>query len=435
MANYQKYTRGQCPQKFSHYARTLSENANKDIDSSQTKLNYNLAESSFSQNELLKKRLSEVKCLKRKDVNVMCSWVVTLPKDFKGNEKDFFKATYDFLESKYKKENVISAWVHKDETQPHIHFTFVPVVLDKKKNIEKVSAKECVTKMDLISFHEELQKYLEKELGQEVHILNGATPEKNLSVRELKVSKREEEVKTFEESKAAAADFIKSINEEVKPLPKLENISNIGTVERLEKNFPLQKTGTLKKESAYEYGNRMTNNIFDWVKTKFYEPLRKKCNHLLEHIKTLKQDNDLKNKQIKTLKAENQALNQSVDKIVDQRLESRSKAFLERSKAEIKSQYAWADNFINGKETKFNFPDGHYVNLRTGIKSLQKITKELVDLESITPYGLKKLAEKMESHKFESVADARKYAEEKNLESITDIPTKNQTRNYDEMGY
>lgn len=194
MANYSKYTRAGAPNLFSHFDRSLKNNANKDIDSSRTHLNYNLVVNNGNQNEILKNRLSEVKCLKRKDVNVLGSWIVTLPKDFKGDEKAFFQATFSFLSGKYGSKNIVSAWVHNDEKQPHLHFSFVPVVFDKKRKLEKVSAKECVTKMDLISFHKDLQNYVSEKLGQEVHILNGATAGGNLTVRQLKVAEQEKDL-------------------------------------------------------------------------------------------------------------------------------------------------------------------------------------------------------------------------------------------------
>ena len=186
MANFQKYTRGSIHNLFAHFDRTLSNNSNKEIDSSRTHFNYNLAPHSMNQNDFLDKRLSEIKVLKRDNVNVLTTWIITLPKDFTGNQKDFFKASYDFLAKKYGEKNVVSAWVHLDETQPHLHFAFIPVVVDKKKGIEKCSAKECVTKVDLQKFHPELQNYLTSELGQEVHILNGATVNGNATIKELK---------------------------------------------------------------------------------------------------------------------------------------------------------------------------------------------------------------------------------------------------------
>ena len=85
-----------------------------------------------------------------------------------------FQASYDFLKKRYGMENVVSAWVHMDEKQPHMHFAFVPVVRTFKQDRKnpdvstewlKVSAKECVNRSDLQSFHGSLQRYLERGTG------------------------------------------------------------------------------------------------------------------------------------------------------------------------------------------------------------------------------------------------------------------------------
>ncbi|WP_186312786.1 plasmid recombination protein, partial [Bacillus pumilus] len=89
-----------------------------------------------------------------KDVKVCSDWVVTLPENLKGTsekeQREFFEKTYEFLANRYGGEkNVLSANVHKDETTPHMHFAFMPVVWDEKKQREKVSAKEVLTRKDL----------------------------------------------------------------------------------------------------------------------------------------------------------------------------------------------------------------------------------------------------------------------------------------------
>jgi hypothetical protein len=67
-----------------------------------------------------------------------------------------------------------------------MHFSFVPVVEDNKRNGLKVCAKECITKQELKVFHPELEKHLENVFGYEVGILNDATKEGNKSIEELK---------------------------------------------------------------------------------------------------------------------------------------------------------------------------------------------------------------------------------------------------------
>ena len=197
MANYQKYSKGAMGHLMKHYERGKDEYGeyvkfgNQKIDPTRTHLNYNLAPQ-HNQLDFIHKRLNQVKCLKRKDVNVMCSWVITAPKDLpKEDEARFFEKTYECLCAKYGSDNVISAYVHYDEETPHMHFVFVPVVVQHvmKDNtlfdILKVSAKECVTRAHLQTFHMDLQNYLSKE-GIYCSILNEATKEGNKAISQLK---------------------------------------------------------------------------------------------------------------------------------------------------------------------------------------------------------------------------------------------------------
>ena len=195
MAHYQKYTRGAVKGLLRHDARseeakkgTELPHSNTNINPDKTTLNYNLApQRDLSMGDFIKQRCSEARTLNRKDVNVMCSWVVTLPQNVRPeDEYRFFRAAYAFLSGKYGERNTVSAWVHKDETTPHLHFCWVPVVPDEKRGGERVSAHDCVTRKDLKTFHTELSKHIEQTLGYETEILNEATRNGNRSVAELK---------------------------------------------------------------------------------------------------------------------------------------------------------------------------------------------------------------------------------------------------------
>lgn len=208
MAHVAKYNKGAMGHMLSHYDRSKNR-LGENIDGERTHLNYNLAESfqPMKQLDFIHKRLGEVKIQNRKDVNVLCDWVVTAPKDLPSQEyKQFFKASCDFMCMRYGKENVVSAYVHMDETTPHVHFAFIPVkhgFKEDKKNpdisteYKKVSAKEVITRYDLKTFHQDLENYVERELGHKVNILNEATKEGNKSIEELKrqsATKRLQEV-------------------------------------------------------------------------------------------------------------------------------------------------------------------------------------------------------------------------------------------------
>lgn len=199
MAHMMKMTKSASGHMFNHYARSddLERSAyvirgNENIKPANTVLNYNLASNDQpkSQLDFLHQRLSEVKVHNRKDVNVMINWVVTLPQSLKDkeleNQERFFKEAYKFLNDRYGKENVISAYVHMDETTPHMHYAFVPVVEDKKKGGYKLSAKEVVTREDLRTFHKDLSEHMERVFGRDIGILNEATKVGNKSIKELK---------------------------------------------------------------------------------------------------------------------------------------------------------------------------------------------------------------------------------------------------------
>lgn len=188
MAHLEKYTAAAAGHMFAHYDRSHS-SSTSNIDKSRTHLNYNLAEKDqpLSCLDFLHKRMSEIKVLKRANVNVMCDWVITAPESLTPEELPlFFDECYKFLNARYGKENVISSPVHMDETSPHIHYNFVPVVTDKKKGIPKLSAKECITRKDLNTFHPDLTKHMTAVFGRDIGILNGATVGGNKTIKQLK---------------------------------------------------------------------------------------------------------------------------------------------------------------------------------------------------------------------------------------------------------
>ena len=204
MAHVAKYTASALGQLCQHYERKKNEQGeyisfgNQDIDLTRTHLNYNLApEREQGQVAFIRQRCSEVRCQKRSDVNVMCSWVVTLPKNIgfysaqaharqDAAADAFFERSYRFMADRYGKENVLSAYVHMDENMPHMHFAFVPVVADRRRGGEKVSAKEAITKRELQVFHSELSQHLGKYNDFHYEVLNDATKDGNKSIAELK---------------------------------------------------------------------------------------------------------------------------------------------------------------------------------------------------------------------------------------------------------
>jgi len=288
MANVQKYTRADVGggSLTRHYERAMDENGqyhkwgNQEIDSSRSHLNYNLATNhDGGQLTFIGKRLSEVKCHQREDVNIMCSWILTVPKDLSVDDhKQFFRESYDFLRNKYGEKNVISAWVHNDETTPHLHFAFVPVVLDKKKGHEKVSAKEALgwSEKGLHKFHGELDAHMTLVFGRDIGILNEATRDGNRSIEELKQGTAAQEEKRL---KSEVNRLIRKQHELQGHLTGLEGI--VMAADELQAIQPQKTlTGALKgvsvddvknlKKTAMKY-HEVKNDLNIWKKK--YEDL------------------------------------------------------------------------------------------------------------------------------------------------------------------
>jgi len=323
MANCKKYTKAACGHLFKHYERAKDENGeylkfgNQEIDTGKSHLNYNLAahEQPDRQGDFVKQRCSEVKMQNRADVNVMCSWVITAPKQLRENETEqFFKEAYKFLSERYGKDNIISAHVHMDETVPHIHFAFVPVVRDKKKDILKVSAKEAINKRELQTFHKDLSAYMEKVFGRDVGVENEATKKGNRTIEELKrgtaIEKMEEIThKTEEMTKKSEelAQVIQEANKKINALKKEEKnldkqIKELDNTFK-DKQFTMKKIENIKPIKGWFGLKNVTMDDVESLKSMAMIPLQDKkiLNTARQEIERLKIENAEQKKQIPTM--------------------------------------------------------------------------------------------------------------------------------------
>ena len=177
-----------------------------------------------------KKRLSEIYVYGRADVITACEWVITAPKDLmQEKQEDFFRTSYEFLNSIYGEKNCVQAVVHNDEGvkdasgkiiegKAHLHYLFIPAVKNKHYmqpnkagNIkkadqfsEKLCAYELITKGHLQQFHPKLQKFLD-EAGISCTVHSGVTGGKSRSVDELK-HETKELIKEREQSKTLESE-------------------------------------------------------------------------------------------------------------------------------------------------------------------------------------------------------------------------------------
>ena len=233
------------------------------IDRERTYLNYNLCpHPQYSKQEILaiQERIRGKKM--RKDGILFGSTILTLPKDFQGDEKAFFESAYKNLKKLYglKDEDIVSAYVHLDETSPHMHFYFIPIKHEQEKDI--ISWDKVFPRKMYQTQHKLLKKEMEQELGVECNILNGETlgidisklnKEDKMVSMELANKKEElcstkEEVITVQIQKEELKQNISNLTKEVKDL-KSEKVSLTQAINNLMesiKEFITQRSGLNK---------------------------------------------------------------------------------------------------------------------------------------------------------------------------------------------
>jgi len=142
-----KYKKTSVNDIYKHNERRNYNYSNRNIDKSRTYLNYSIIECKQPYLKRIKEIITENNVLfrYRKNSNIMCEYVITSDKEYfkvigESETRRFFECATKFVES-YKnlgKKYIISAVVHMDESKPHMHITFIPVVHKKDINSGKL---------------------------------------------------------------------------------------------------------------------------------------------------------------------------------------------------------------------------------------------------------------------------------------------------------
>lgn len=291
-----------------HYERTPDCFGNEYIDRERTHLNYNLAakDQQRKQTDFIKKRKEEVKHRNRKDLRVMCDWVVTLPKEIKPEDtRKFFAETYNFLNERYGKENVVSAYVHMDETTPHMHYAFVPVIYDRDMGDYKISAKDLFTLGELRSFHSDLENYLEASLGYNCGV---STNQKNINLNLRKYKELMKEIDKIREKAQAIDEESLEINPFTRTYKK-ESVDKLIESNKYvkEQNVYLQEQNTSLNNTLLYARNELKRNK-DKLKRYKYEDFEKKYNEEVQNKFEVMVDNENLKKENVSLKTQNEQL-------------------------------------------------------------------------------------------------------------------------------
>lgn len=164
--NVKKNTAGSLKNLEREQNRDNANNKNKLIDKSKSHLNYELVPGS---RDLTNKTLDIVEKSREKGSRIQknsivdLSNIITLSKEDaeKLGEKrtrEYFESTVEFFQAEFGTDNVTSAIVHLDESNPHMHLHVTPVNTDNGK----LQAHKVMTRGRVNKIHTELPKFLQE---------------------------------------------------------------------------------------------------------------------------------------------------------------------------------------------------------------------------------------------------------------------------------
>lgn len=146
----------------------LPEWIKKDLSDAEKRLQSN-AERATDVLSLRNEKMQNLARKPQKNASAAIEFVISASPDFQGDWQDFFDKSKEFLVKKFG-ENVISCAVHADETTPHMHIIFVPIIeKDGKKRYSSsqfLGGRDGMKKLHT-QFYEEVGQFFGLERGEE----------------------------------------------------------------------------------------------------------------------------------------------------------------------------------------------------------------------------------------------------------------------------
>lgn len=137
---------------YRHNERKNTNYSNKDINIQNSRLNYSIKAPESTYEKVFKdvKLKYSLQGMIKKVSNVMCEFIITSDKEFfnsigEEETKRYFETAYKFVANynNLGEAFIVSAQVHNDESTPHMHIVFIPVVHKKDKNGKEISKIAC----------------------------------------------------------------------------------------------------------------------------------------------------------------------------------------------------------------------------------------------------------------------------------------------------
>lgn len=245
-----------------HDQRKTANHSNKDIDASRSHLNYDLVAGRTQNFKTdIQSYIDNCKTSQRavrKDAVLINEWVITSDKGFferldEKQTRDYFETAKQYFADKFGDENIRYAWVHLDESTPHMHMGIVPFDKDNKLSAKRVFNRETLQKIQ-----DELPEFLQSK-GFKIERGQKGSERKNLTVPEYKKmqdnlaeNKQElETVKTETEKQRQEFEDFKKSDFDVTNVETLQPHFRKGYVLVKKDDFDKMKQGAIYAKSAF----------------------------------------------------------------------------------------------------------------------------------------------------------------------------------------
>jgi len=293
---------------YKHNERKNTNYSNQDINKDNFCNNYSIKKLYTTYTRALKKLQEENNLEGRiiKTTNVVCEFIITSDKDFFESigieeTKRYFETAYSFVANynNLGEKYILSAKVHMDESTPHMHLVFVPVVHVKDKqgnNIEKIACSEYWRGKD--SYRRLQDNFYTSITNAGFNLERGKSSEReHLSIEKFKELTEYENIKFETEKepiKELNTDNIEIIVAQNKKLIKDCNklsgyyIKSAKVIEKYEdlqdENIELNRENKELKEKNHKLNNYI-HKIFDVVTNVFKISRNKLLQTIKEYVK------------------------------------------------------------------------------------------------------------------------------------------------------
>ena len=316
-----KYTIDKLNILFRHNERKNSAYSNKEIDRDKSIKNYSLKRCFKPYSKMFNemRQLYNLKGQIKKNSNVACEYIITSDKNFfdeigEEETRRYFETAYKFIIG-YKnlgEKYIVSAKVHMDESTPHMHLVFLPVVhtLEKKsgKAVDKISCSEFWKgKNSYKVLQDNFYRYMTRagfnlergETEKNEHIpIEKLKVMTNFEMQELEKQsmklEEEKELENIEELKQDYRRVIRKFKTLAKQYTKVKVIheNNQSKIERLEKDYEELENEYEQIEKTNRWLRHYINKTFECVSVLFDYPIDRLKRIVNNFVKGMKDKNN-----------------------------------------------------------------------------------------------------------------------------------------------